>query len=71
MVYLLKMVIFHGYVSHNQMVWQPVLLTKVDDHLSAPNLVIIMRPEEETDGPPKQCGFCRCQRCVSTVFWHK
>ena len=44
--------------------WQPVLLTKVDDHLSAPNLVIIMRPEEETDGPPKQCGFCRCQRCV-------
>ncbi len=23
---------------------------------------VYCRPEEETDGPPKQCGFCRCQR---------
>jgi len=26
----------------------------------------LLVPEEETDGPPKQCGFCRCQR--QTVF---
>ena len=24
--------------------------------------LLIMRPEEETDGPTKKCGFCKCQR---------
>jgi len=32
-------------------------------------------PEEETDGPPKQCGFCRCQRqtlfkCSEDCYFH-
>ena len=78
MVYVLKMVIFHGYVSHNQMVhlttsqWLPATLPPWDLaawHGNSPGPPdAVQRAQSERPAPKKRPGWpCHCYNVLKDV----